>query len=118
MNRDIATNGVAMNGGNDFHIAFGEHLAQINSQAFRAHEMISDMMLFARPPEVHPESTDIGALIEAVVSELNDDAQQQGTAIDIDHPKSLTAVVDPVHMSVALDMHRCTRRSKWIWQMK
>ena len=29
-------------------------LATINAQAFRAHEMISDMMLFARPPQLRP----------------------------------------------------------------
>lgn len=77
-------------------------LATINSQAFRAHEMISDVMLFARPPEVHPELADVADVIESVVAELNDDAQQQGTAIDIVCQTPLSAVIDPVHMSVAL----------------
>ncbi len=30
-------------------------LAAINAQAFRAHEMIADLMLFARPPQMRPK---------------------------------------------------------------
>src|SRR5262249_22815337 len=37
-------------------------LAAINSQAFRAHEMIADMMLFARPPRPKRERFDMAEL--------------------------------------------------------
>ncbi len=39
-------------------------LAAINSQAFRAHEMIADMMLFARPPQPKLERVDLTAAVD------------------------------------------------------
>ncbi len=45
-------------------------LAAINSQAYRAHEMIADLMLFARPPELELATVDIGELLDQVVDEL------------------------------------------------
>src|SRR6185437_5765902 len=45
-------------------------LAVINAQARRVHEMIADLMLFARPPEPRPSNCDITELIDLVVGEL------------------------------------------------
>ncbi len=42
-------------------------LAAINSQAFRAYEMIADMMLFARPPQPRLERLDAGDIVSRVV---------------------------------------------------
>ena len=56
-------------------------LATINQQAFRAHEMIADLMLFARPPAMTPEPTDLAALADRVVTELLPQAKEQGTAL-------------------------------------
>jgi hypothetical protein len=56
-------------------------LATINSQAFRAHEMISDMMLFAKPPDLVREAVDLGELAELVLGEIAEQAAEQGTAI-------------------------------------
>ena len=41
-----------------------QKLAAINTQAFRAHEMIADLMLFARPPELKPERIELRAFLE------------------------------------------------------
>ena len=41
-------------------------LATINSQAFRAHEMIADMMLFAKPPKLQRETIDWAAFVKEV----------------------------------------------------
>src|SRR6476469_3658858 len=49
-------------------------LATIVQQAFRAHEMIADLMLFARPPGSRPEPTDLAKLAETVVAEMQDQA--------------------------------------------
>jgi signal transduction histidine kinase len=46
-------------------------LAAINTQAFRAHEMIADMMLFARPPKPQLAGVDLVALVGEVVGELS-----------------------------------------------
>jgi signal transduction histidine kinase len=78
-------------------------LTAIVQQAFRAHEMIADLMLFARPPAMQPENTDVAALADTVVAELRPVAQQQGTqltrggAVD-----PLRAMVDGVQFAVAL----------------
>ena len=56
-------------------------LATINAQAFRANEMIADMMLFARPPALVKERLDLVQLIDTIVAELQHDAQLQGSRI-------------------------------------
>jgi signal transduction histidine kinase len=58
-------------------------LAMINSQAFRAHEMISDLMLFAKPPKLQPRTFALPAFLEQVVAELQGEARSQGTAIEL-----------------------------------
>src|SRR5436305_3971719 len=45
-------------------------LATIVQQGFRAHEMIADLMLFARPPSMRPEPADLTALTPAVGAEM------------------------------------------------
>ena len=45
-------------------------LTVIYEQAMRAHEMISDMMLFAHPPKLVRAAVDLNAVVERVVAEL------------------------------------------------
>ena len=47
-----------------------QKLSVIYAQAMRAHEMISDMMLFAHPPELDIETVDVVSLIQDVALEL------------------------------------------------
>ena len=47
-------------------------LATIYQQAMRAHEMISDMMLFARPPAVSISNVDLRLLTKRIVDSLAD----------------------------------------------
>ncbi len=78
-------------------------LAVINAQAFRAHEMISDMMLFARPPMLQRSPCDLTAMADQVIAELLPDAQAQGTSLvrgTSDLPVIVSADAD--HLSVAL----------------
>lgn len=84
-------------------------LAAINSQAFRAHEMIADLMLFARPPEPAPEPTDMAALVDQVIEELAAEAAQRQTTITrtedrqtAGEPAEYIAQVDPTQLAVAL----------------
>lgn len=56
-------------------------LAVINAQAFRAHEMISDMMLFARPPALERKPVDLTALADQVIAEVREQAESQGTSL-------------------------------------
>ncbi len=78
-------------------------LATINSQAFRAHEMISNMMLFARPPAIHPAPVEIAALIDEVIAELESEAAQQGTEVcHLASDESLVLSADAGQLAVAL----------------
>jgi signal transduction histidine kinase len=78
-------------------------LAKINSQAFRAHEMISDMMLFAKPPEPVRESIDLVQLAREVLDSLSDLAQQRNTVLACEGPPEPVVVsADRAQMSVAL----------------
>ena len=78
-------------------------LATINQQAFRAHEMIADLMLFARPPSLRLEEVDLAKLADTVVAEMQDLAREQGTKlIRTGEPGPLLATVDPTQIAVAL----------------
>lgn len=78
-------------------------LATINSQAFRAHEMISDMMLFAKPPRMDRQPVDLTPLVEAVLVELADDAQRQGTTLTHEGPRvPIVIPVDEVQFAEAI----------------
>jgi len=49
-------------------------LATIVQQAFKAHEMIADLMLFARPPALRPQPIDLVKLADTVVAEMQEQA--------------------------------------------
>ena len=79
-------------------------LATINAQAFRAHEMIADLMLFAKPPAPVKKPVNLVSLADQVVSELADDARAQGTEL-IRRPggaAELSVNADEVQLGVAL----------------
>lgn len=78
-------------------------LAAINSQAFRAHEMIADLMLFARPPQLRPQTVDLVALADDVLARLRDEAAAQHTELArTGESDPLPAAVDPTQLRVAL----------------
>ena len=78
-------------------------LATIVQQAFRAHEMIADLMLFARPPDVRLQQVDLSKLADTIVAEMQEQAQEQGTKLTRVGAKTpLMANVDPTQIGVAL----------------
>ena len=79
-------------------------LATINSQAFRAHEMISDLMLFAKPPAPRKTACDLVELADQVVAELMEAAAAQGTRLSHTTSSSgrLEVEADEVQIGVAL----------------
>ncbi|MCE9547085.1 MAG: HAMP domain-containing histidine kinase [Planctomycetia bacterium] len=83
-------------------------LAKINAQAFRAHEMIADMMLFARPPEPVRTEVDLAQVARDVLSELRESAAERNIelalAVDSDDAGagSVVAQADAGQMLVAL----------------
>jgi signal transduction histidine kinase len=78
-------------------------LALISTQAMRVHEMIADMMLFARPPRPELQRVELVELIDAVLASLSARAAAQETTIGRggdNGPIFLEA--DPVQLQVAL----------------
>lgn len=56
-------------------------LAAINAQAFRAHEMIADLMLFAKPPALDKQPLDLPPLLAQATRELQSMAADQRTEL-------------------------------------
>ncbi len=56
-------------------------LALISAQAMRVHEMIADMMLFARPPRPELQQVDVVKLIDEMIVELSHRCERQETTI-------------------------------------
>jgi signal transduction histidine kinase len=78
-------------------------LSAIHTQAVRAHEMIADLMLFARPPQPKPEAVDLAKLLGGLVDELMPQSIQQQSELLIQIPASpITAWVDPTQIAVAV----------------
>ena len=78
-------------------------LEAINHQALRAHEMISDLMLFARPPRLDLQPVNLAALAKQVVSEVAADCERRGIELAADVDDALREInVDPVQFGVAV----------------
>ncbi|MCC6493835.1 MAG: HAMP domain-containing histidine kinase [Pirellulales bacterium] len=78
-------------------------LETIHQQALRAHEMISDLMLFARPPRLDRRPADIAELAERIVAEHRDECQRREIDLAWSAGDALPAVdCDPVQIAVAL----------------
>ncbi len=56
-------------------------LSAIHQQALRAHEMISDLMLFARPPALVCEPFNLSALLEQLADELAESCEEQSIVL-------------------------------------
>ncbi|MBM3998181.1 MAG: HAMP domain-containing histidine kinase [Planctomycetes bacterium] len=78
-------------------------LATINSQAFRAHEMIADVMLFARPPLIEPRHVSAHSLVDGVLKELVAVAAIQETRlVRVGTDADFEIAADPRQLAVAL----------------
>ncbi|MEQ8208544.1 MAG: HAMP domain-containing sensor histidine kinase [Lacipirellulaceae bacterium] len=78
-------------------------LEAINQQALRAHEMISDLMLFARPPALVYEVFDVSEMLEGAYAESQEVCGERGIEItikDIAEPFALNA--DRSQLTVAI----------------
>ncbi|HWB09456.1 MAG TPA: HAMP domain-containing sensor histidine kinase [Pirellulales bacterium] len=69
-------------------------LAVIHSQAMRVHEMIADMMLFARPPRPKLAPCDLRRVVLEVVSEIRLKAAERNVDVALDLPNE----TDPVEI--------------------
>ncbi|MEM9413190.1 MAG: HAMP domain-containing sensor histidine kinase [Planctomycetota bacterium] len=80
-----------------------QQLAVVYSQAIRAHEMISDLMLFASPPPMEARNGDILDLIEELESELRSDLTSASIRLTVRrYPGVVPFSFDPTHLAEAL----------------
>jgi signal transduction histidine kinase len=78
-------------------------LATINRQAFRAHEMIADLMLFARPPRPHKRTLDLVRLTDTLIADLSAHARDQRTElVRIGGSNTVLVVADENHLAEAI----------------
>lgn len=78
-------------------------LGIIRAQAMRVHEMIADLMLFARPPLPERGRCDLSAVVDAAITALRPKAEllQIGLSRE-DEAAACEAVVDATQISMAL----------------
>lgn len=77
--------------------------AVIVAQAKRAHEMIADLRLFARPPCPEPRAFDLGTLVETLLADSAAAAEERSIELTLVRaPGPMTVVLDPVQIQVAL----------------
>jgi signal transduction histidine kinase len=80
-----------------------QKLIAIHRQAMRAHEMISDLMLFARPPKLKLTWFNLPDLIRKVVSGLVALAEESGVQLDCAESELLVDIsADETQLGVAL----------------
>ena len=77
-------------------------LATINAQAFRAHEMIADLMLFAKPPRLEKREVDMVALLKQMLAQLQSLADEQQTKLVFAGESPFGIIADPTHLAEAI----------------
>src|SRR4029079_15343646 len=79
-----------------------QKLASIDAQAFRAHEMIADLMLFARPPQMTRDRIELAPLLAEVAKASQSQAANQQTQIEVDAGEQLFVNADRPSLIAAL----------------
>ena len=79
-------------------------LATIIAQARRAHEMLADLRLFARPPCPEPRIIDLAELVKNIGDEFRKETEGTGISLQSKVPETpVFCEVDPVQIRVALE---------------
>jgi signal transduction histidine kinase len=82
-------------------------LATIIAQAQRAHEMITDLMLFAKPPKLELEAVNLRTWLPTILSDLQKSAEEKQhrfifDASEIEDIENPEVKIDPVQLAVAI----------------
>jgi len=78
-------------------------LEAIRQQAMRAHEMISDLMLFARPPALELQPLDLKSLLSDVAKSMAAECQRREVRLVLQVPEdAVTIDADAQQLSVAV----------------
>ncbi len=78
-------------------------LEAIHQQALRAHEMISDLMLFARPPKLEQQAVSVPQLLQQLQGELTSECRRREVELLLVADPSLPALhADAAQLAVAV----------------
>ena len=78
-------------------------LSAIHRQAMRAHEMIADLMLFARPPKLNLQTCDVQHVVRQVIDGLNEVVRERDAQIACDFDERPVHVrADATQLAVAI----------------
>jgi signal transduction histidine kinase len=77
-------------------------LEAIHQQAMRAHEMISDLMLFARPPALELHAFDLGEMIQEVIEAMAEECRRRNVQLGVEIGEAAEVVGDCQQLGVAL----------------
>ena len=78
-------------------------LATINSQAFRAHEMLADLMLFAQPPPLNLQPVNLVETARLLVEQMGEQAATRHVLFHmLSASETVTVTADPDQLQVAL----------------
>jgi len=78
-------------------------LEAIRQQAVRAHEMISDLMLFARPPALDLQTVDLSALLNEISESVSAECERRKVRLLLQLPDTAVFVTgDAQQLSVAV----------------
>lgn len=78
-------------------------LEGIHRQAMRAHEMISDLMLFARPPALQKEPISVARVVADAVAPFQELAERQSIHLVMDtEDEQAQCLADPLQIAVAV----------------
>ncbi len=79
-------------------------LESIHQQAMRAHEMISDLMLFARPPALDVQSLDLNELLDTIAADFSAECERRNIRLVLQLPDSPVEIAaDAQQLTVALN---------------
>lgn len=78
-------------------------LEAIRQQSMRAHEMIADLMLFARPPALDLQPVDLLQLLSKAIESISADCERRNVRLQLQVPDSTTIITaDPQQLTVAI----------------
>lgn len=77
-------------------------LALVHAQALRVHEMIADLMLFARPPQPRLETLDVASLLRQVAAETAQQLAGTRLRLTVDVENAIEVQGDRTQLAVAV----------------
>src|SRR5262245_13992435 len=77
-------------------------LATIGAQAYRIRDMIGDIMLFARPPALHPREIELSEVVREIAGKYLEDSRRASVRLQVQAGSGIPIFADPVQLRIVL----------------